>query len=1324
MATLEDLLLEHHDDIDAQAAKILDYFNSSGYSSLSSNALVNAFRSDFCNSNESWSKYLDSGDCALNNQPQIFASGSWSEKLEMPTKTDRKFIKELDVMFIMGFVNSDHGVLVLKKSPDNAFYYIQVQKSSAVSKTFREKLCEERCDTLFLSPMKLTKHVESVIRKSFTKGQIKKNAIDTEHCVINCPVITLKYSFKSNPSSNFNNLNVMMDMAPVFKSRLKLPEVDIPFLTDIQRAKVLSQPVLLVAKSNSDPLQWRASSSLAERQLFYYLKTYATVPGILRFAKQVLAMLIPWKSGIKSYHLKTALLHWLSEEQREHKVDLSFEHINNYVVELFDRVCIYIEKGNMPHFFFRDVNLLANIVFDDVEKMCSLIKDKEKFRQIAHRNLLGLEIMLDHHNDLFEPLPTENPDIPVHVSGTPINALVTSNTSSTSDCKQNHADVLHQDNKKSILVSTRCQQDDDWITVLTNEKQTSSTMKQDDGTFSLQTQNEPVKHITCEMNCNANNNGLSYYILHGNVEMVNKLINQGANANDNFDNEIPLLLAVQTNNINMVKLLLQQAVDVNVCDQNGNSALTLAAAICANVELVLLLISFKANVNHCTNNGVTPLEVACSRGNVSIVEALLQHGANIHLIEALNCTLDGIRANNSDPEGARRDIIELLLKHGADIKDTKQRDTLPLVVAAREGYLSIVKLLLTFGADINCSTEAGRTALGESARCGHGKIVSLLVKNHADMNAPIGFPLMAPLFLAARGGHAEIAKLLIDNGAQLEVRVTNGVTPLIFAAHNCHASTVRMLLEKGASINAKDDQGYTALCKASYQGHIDTVSVLLQFGANVNIGNPLIEAVQKGSYQVTELLLNAGSLVNSVRRHVTALHVASHSGWLELVKLLVERGAEVDSYLDNTTPLHLACFSGHADVAKYLITCGANVNLPRLANKVGSSLISVVGNSLCLAIHGRHLNVVQMLVENCTGIDGQQKIDVNFRASDNTTPLTDAIQHGQREIARVLLEHGADLNQLTPRGLSPLCQAVASWCCDDMVPILLQYNANIEFETKGNLTPLTIAVIEQKPTIVKLLAEHGARVNVPFEVKDKICTPLIWAVYQNYLDIVKELLLHGACVIAKDSSGYTALMHAAEEGYTDVVIVLLETMKHYKSSQVVTDSCNITSDLSISSHLVIDQGNSCKAIMEASNSAGKTALLLAAEAGHSEIVSLLLSSGAIVNVQDQDGCTPLHMAAYGGHQEVVRKLLLSKAEIDKRNNAGATPLRNAASRGFSVIAKLLRDNNADINACDINGRPVLCAALTGGHTNVVECLLDISFPLFIPWLSFANGFLN
>ena len=532
----------------------------------------------------------------------------------------------------------------------------------------------------------------------------------------------------------------------------------------------------------------------------------------------------------------------------------------------------------------------------------------------------------------------------------------------------------------------------------------------------------------------------------------------------------------------------------------------------------------------------------------------------------------------------------------------------------------------------------------------------------------------------------------------------------------------------GASINAHDNDGKTALCEASAQGHFETVSVLLQHGADVNVGNPLMDAIKNGSYQVTELLLNSRSIVNSIsRRNTTALHIASSSGWLDIVKLLVQRGAKIDSYLDKTSPLHLACFNGHTDVANYLITSGADVNLPRIANKVASSLINVEGNSLSLAIHGCRIEVVHMLLECCTGANGQQKIDVNFISNDSTTPLMNAIQHGQREIAQMLLDHGADSNQVTINGVTPLIYAMASWCCDEMVPLLLQYNANLEYEAEGRLTPLSIAVIEKKPTMVKLLADRGARVNVSFEVEDKTCTPLIWAAYHNHADIVKELLAQRAIQTAKDSLGYTALMWTAAAGHKETAEVLVKANENDAAlpslSVIENTSTLIASNLSVLYGLEAEQEKNSN-LMEAANNDGKTALLLAAEKGHSDIVSLLLLSGALVNVQDNDGCTPLQLAACGGHLEIVYKLLQTNADVNKRNKTGATPLWDAAYQGHPVIVNLLRDNNADVNICDVSGRSALCAALKKGHYGVVECLLNLQFPLYISWLTFIDGFLN
>ena len=69
---------------------------------------------------------------------------------------------------------------------------------------------------------------------------------------------------------------------------------------------------------------------------------------------------------------------------------------------------------------------------------------------------------------------------------------------------------------------------------------------------------------------------------------------------------------------------------------------------------------------------------------------------------------------------------------------------------------------------------------------------------------------------------------------------------------------------------------------------------------------------------------------------------------------------------------------------------------------------------------------------------------------------------------------------------------------------------------------------------------------------------------------------------------------------------------------------------------------------------GQTPLAMAALFGHTEIVDLLIRSGANVNAPTRDGNTPLHNAAFFGHAEAAELLLSSGADRDARNNLGQT----------------------------------------------------------------------
>lgn len=124
------------------------------------------------------------------------------------------------------------------------------------------------------------------------------------------------------------------------------------------------------------------------------------------------------------------------------------------------------------------------------------------------------------------------------------------------------------------------------------------------------------------------------------------------------------------------------------------------------------------------------------------------------------------------------------------------------------------------------------------------------------------------------------------------------------------------------------------------------------------------------------------------------------------------------------------------------------------------------------------------------------------------------------------------------------------------------------------------------------------------------------------------------------------------------------------------------------------------------NSFGVTALYLAAQSGHVDVVRLLLASTAAnVDFARASGATPLFIASHNGHVGVVKELLARNANVDAANANGTTSLTIAAQNGHADVVDALLLAGAQMNLAKTNGVTPLHIAAQNGHIAIVQRLL-------------------
>ncbi len=113
--------------------------------------------------------------------------------------------------------------------------------------------------------------------------------------------------------------------------------------------------------------------------------------------------------------------------------------------------------------------------------------------------------------------------------------------------------------------------------------------------------------------------------------------------------------------------------------------------------------------------------------------------------------------------------------------------------------------------------------------------------------------------------------------------------------------------------------------------------------------------------------------------------------------------------------------------------------------------------------------------------------------------------------------------------------------------------------------------------------------------------------------------------------------------------------------------------------------------LEATNNEGRTALMLAASNGKTEVTKLLVESGASLQARDKSQSTALHLAAQNNHYQTLHYLLQQSAEIDVVDQDGNTPLHLAATQGHEQVVAILLEEGANFEL--LNGRGEAAAHL-------------------------------
>jgi len=350
--------------------------------------------------------------------------------------------------------------------------------------------------------------------------------------------------------------------------------------------------------------------------------------------------------------------------------------------------------------------------------------------------------------------------------------------------------------------------------------------------------------------------------------------------------------------------------------------------------------------------------------------------------------------------------------------------------------------------------------------------------------------------------------------------------------------------------------------------------------------------------------------------------------------------------------------------------------------------------------------------------------DLEARDSYDMTPLGCAVDKGNPAMVQALLKAGADPNHFIPRLLSnpklsnPFIGAVVTGNTE-MVSIFIHREADWKIDPAMLGMGLKLGISSENAEISKIILSAVKDPESP-EAVSKIFAgypPVIFALQTGQAWMIKPLLTRGARLVPDEYTEADLMCYAADQGSLEMTRTLLDAglgtdvacpVYPLLSSAVINGGPGLV-------ELLVDRGADINAaigpdVFQDGEMGGWTPLMCAAAENRAETVEVLARKGAALDVlargsTESELFTALMVAAQKGHVDVIRGLVRAGADIDQTNPKGYTALMVAVRYAQADVVEALMTLGANPFPINQHGEGVLELAAQSGDPGVQKLLL-------------------